>query len=162
MIEAKYVNTLRKIYTRLENLEDNRVNWVVTGSVGMALQGMDVDVHDIDIQTDQDGAYETESRFSEYVVEPVRFSISERIRSHFGTLEIGDIKVEIMGDIQKRLDDQTWEEPVKVERYKCWVEVDGMRIPVLSLEYEYQAYLILGRNEKAEKLQKWLENRKAG
>ena len=96
------------------------------------------------------------------MVQPVRYLISERIRSHFGILEIGDIKVEIMGDIQKRLGDQTWEEPVKVDLYKCWVGIDGMQIPVLSLEYEYQAYLKLGRNEKAEMLRNWLQKSKAG
>jgi hypothetical protein len=158
MIEMQYLNTLRKIYTRLE---DNKINWVITGSFGMALQGVTVDVHDIDIQTDKDGAYEIERRFSEYVVQPVRYLISERIRSHLGAFEIGGIKVEIMGDIQKRLDDQAWEEPVKVELYKCWVEIDRMQIPVLSLEYEYQAYLKLCRNEKAETLKNWLQKSKA-
>jgi len=159
MIELQYINTLRKIYTRLD---DSNVNWAITGSLGMALQGMTVDVHDIDIQTDKDGAYEIERRFSEYVVQPVRYLISERIRSHLGALEIDGIRVEIMGDIQKRLDDQTWEEPVKVELHKCWVGIDGMQIPVLSLEYEYQAYLKLGRNEKAEMLRNWLQKSKAG
>ena len=154
MIEAQYLNVLRKIYARLE---DNQVDWVITGSLGMAMQGVDVKVHDIDIQTDKDGAYEIESRFSEYVVRPVRYSISERIRSHLGVLEIDGGKVEIMGDIQKRLDDQTWEEPVKVERHRRWVEIDGMQIPVLSLEYEYHAYLKLGRDQKAEMLRKWLQ-----
>ena len=159
MIEAQYLNALRKIYARLE---DNQVNWVITGSLGMVLQGMDVEVHDIDIQTDKDGAYEMGSRFSECVVKPVRYSISERIRSHFGMLEIGGIKVEIMGDIQKRLDGQMWEEPVKVERHRRWLEIDAMQIPVLSLEYEYQAYHKLGRNEKAEMLRKWLQGVEAG
>jgi hypothetical protein len=159
MIEAQYLNALIKIYARLE---DNQANWVITGSIGMALQGVDLEVHDIDIQTDKDGAYEIESRFPECMVKPVCYSISERIRSHLGMLEIDGIKIEIMGDIQKRLDDQTWEEPVKVERHRRWVEINGMRIPVLSLEYEYQAYLKLGRSEKAEMLRKWLQRAKAG
>jgi hypothetical protein len=67
-----------------------------------------------------------------------------------------------MGDIQKRLGDQSWEKPVKVEYYRRWVEVGGMLIPVLSLEYEYQAYLKLGRIEKAEMLRSWLQETEAG
>ncbi len=155
MIESQYINTLRKIHARLK---DCRAKWVVTGSLGMALQDMDIEVHDIDIQTDQQGAYEIESKFPEYVVAPVRYSESTRIHSHFGKLEIDGVKVEIMGDIQKRVDEQTWEEPVKVEHYRRLVEIEGMQIPVLSLEYEYQAYLRLGRVEKAEMLRKWLQN----
>jgi hypothetical protein len=128
----------------------------------MALQGMEIEVHDIDIQTDQRGAYEIEKRLSEYVVKPVRFSASAGIRSHFGILEMDGIKIEIMGDIQKLLAGHTWEQPVKVEQHRCWVDIDGLRIPVLSLQYEYQAYLKLGRVERAEKLKKWLEENRRG
>jgi len=154
MIEPKYLNALRKICSQLDSCQSH---WAFTGSLGMVLQGMDVEIHDIDIQTDQHGAYEIENIFSEYVVNAVHFSASERIRSHFGSLEIDGIKVEIMGDIQKLLDSQVWEEPVKVEKYRHWVNFEGMQVPVLSLEYEYQAYLKLGRIEKAEKMKKRLE-----
>jgi hypothetical protein len=123
----------------------------------MALQGLDIKVNDIDIQTDQQGAYEISGKFPEFVVAPVRYLESERIRSHFGKLDIDGVKVEIMGDIQKWVDQQTWEEPVKVESYRSWVEIEGMQIPVLSLEYEYWAYLKLGRVEKAEILKAWLQ-----
>ena len=115
MIPAQYLGILRKIYDRLEG---SRMNWVVTGSLVMALQGVPVQVHDIDIQNDRDGAYEIERRFSKYVIKAVNYSISERIRSHFGVLKIDGIKVEIMGDIQKPLDNQNWEEPVNVECYR--------------------------------------------
>lgn len=50
-----------------------------------------------------------------------------------------------------------WEPPVDIRRYKRFVEIEGMKIPVLDLEYEYGAYLKLGRVEKAEMLRKFLE-----
>lgn len=158
-IQPQYLDAIREIYTRLQ---DHQVNWVITGSLGMALQGMDVEIHDIDIQTDKDGAFQVDRCFPEYVIKPVRYAKSERICSYLGMLEIMGIQVEIMGDIQKKLEDQTWEEPVKVELYRRWVEVAGMRLPVLSLEYEYQAYLKLNRNTKAEMIRDWLEKTKAG
>ena len=69
-----------------------------------------------------------------------------------------------MGDIQKRIDERTWEAPVNVEHNRQWVEIAGMQIPVSSLEYEHQAYHKLGRLEKAEMLREWLQNhgRQAG
>ena len=78
------------------------------------------------------------------------------MRSHFGALAIDGLNVEIMGDIQKRLPDGAWEVPVDLNRHKRFVEIEGMRIHVLSLEYEYQAYLKLGRTERAEMLKNWL------
>ena len=157
MIRPEYLRVLRKIYDRLKN---EKVNWVVTGSLSFALQGVPVEVHDIDIQTDEEGAYEIERIFSEFVSKKVRFSSTEKICSHFGELIIDGIKVEIMADIRKRLEDGTWEDPVDLNKYKRFVETHGMKIPVLSLEYEYQAYLKLGRVEKAETLRKWLNERK--
>jgi hypothetical protein len=61
-----------------------------------------------------------------------------------------------MGDIQKRLEDGSWENPVDLEHHKRVVEVEEMKVPVLSLEYEYQAYMKLGRIDKAEMLRTWL------
>lgn len=153
MIPAQHLGALRKILTRLEDCPHS---WVITGSLGMALQGVPVEVHDIDIQTDQEGASEVERRFFEYVIQPVQYLESERIRSHLGKLKIDGVQVEIMGGIQKRLDDQRWEDPVEFERYRHWIEIDGLRIPVLRLKYEQQAYLRMGRVEKAEMLRKWL------
>jgi hypothetical protein len=155
MIEPQHLAALVKIHSRLR---DCKAAWVITGSLGMALQGMDLDVHDIDIQTDKQGAFEIERQFPGNVIEPVHASQSERIRSYFGKLEIDGIKVEIMGDLQKRIDEKTWEEPVRVEADRRWVNFDEMQIPVLSLEYEYQAYIKLGRVEWAEMLRKWLQN----
>ena len=48
-----HFKVLEKIMNRLE---DKPIIWVLTGSLGMALQGVPVQVHDIDIQTDKEGA----------------------------------------------------------------------------------------------------------
>jgi hypothetical protein len=62
-----------------------------------------------------------------------------------------------MGDIQKLMDGEIWEEPVNVELQRCWINFEGIQVPVMSLEYEYQAYQRMGRIEKANKTWKWLE-----
>lgn len=154
MLDIAYLKVLRKINVRLNNTS---INWVVTGSFSFALQGLPVEPNDIDIQTDKEGAYEIERHFSEFMTKRVTFSSTENIRSHFGELMINGIKLEIMGDIQKRLDDGSWENPVNLKHHKKVVEIEGMQIPVLSLEYEYRAYMNLGRIEKAKMLMNWLQ-----
>jgi hypothetical protein len=158
MIKLNHIKILHQIHARLHGTQ---INWVITGSLSFALQGLDVDVHDIDLQTDSTGAYEIARLFAEHISKPVRFLSSDRIRSHFGALEIEGIPVEIMGDIRKRGADGSWEDPVDIERYKQWVNFDGLDLPVLSLEYEYQAYLQLGRTEKADMLRRWLQGQSA-
>jgi hypothetical protein len=153
MIAPRHLDVLRKIRARLEHAD---VNWVVTGSVGFALQGVPVSPDDLDIQTDEAGAYEIERLFSEFVVRKVAFSSAERIRSHFGVLSVDGVTVELMGDIQKKRDDGSWDNPVDLDRHKRVVEIEGISVPVLSLEYECDAYKRLGRTDKAAMLERWL------
>ncbi len=156
MIQGKHVQVLRKICERLSGAD---VNWVVTGSLSLAIRGVAVEPHDIDIQTDRQGAYEIERLLSEFVTRKVELSSSEsaRIRSHFGALVVDEITVEIMGDIEHLLEEGTWEPPPDLNAHKQFVEIAGMRIPVLSVEYEYQAYLKLGRLDKAQRYKQALE-----
>ena len=142
-------------------LKETTINWALTGSLALALQHVPVTPHDIDIQTDREGAYAIEQLLSEFVVRPVAFRPSEKIRSHFGILSIGGMTVEIMGDMQKRPAGGEWEEPVDLDSHKQLLHVAGMSIPVLLLDYEYQAYLIVGRLEKAQAIQLAIRKRNA-
>lgn len=153
MLDPSYLRVLRKICERLGN---TGINWALTGSCSFVLQGIDVEPHDIDIQTNKTGAYEIENLFSEFVTSKIVFSSAERIRSYLGALLIDGIKVEIMGNIQILGEDGVWEEPVDLNLHKQVVDIEGLKIPVLSLDYGYQLYLKLSRKEKAEMLRKWL------
>ncbi len=131
--------------------------WVVTGSTGMALQGVPLEAHDIDLQTDAAGAYAIGQRLSAFGVTPVHEYISPRIRSHFGRFVIDGVTVEVMGALQKLIDGH-WEAPVTVEIHRRSFPLEGRTVPVLSLVYEEQAYRVLGRIERAELLRRWLED----
>jgi|SRR5579872_1713189 len=140
-------------------LASTDILWVVTGSAGFALQGVPVEVHDLDIQTDAAGAYAIAQRFAKHIVQPVSFAVADRIRSHFGVLEIEGLRVELMGDIAKRRPDGSWDDPVPLARYRRFVAFDELRIPVLDLAYEAQAYRQLGRLDRAALLEAFLRER---
>jgi hypothetical protein len=156
MVSSAHLIVLRKLDARLAETD---INWALTGSTSFALQGVPVEPNDIDIQTDANGAYAIEQLFPEFITRKVAFSATDRIRSHFGALEIDGLKVEIMGDIEKRLDDDTWQAPPDLNQHRQFVDVAGMRIPVLSLEYETEAYRIMGRIERAAMLRVFLDTR---
>lgn len=113
---------------------------------------------DIDIQTDKSGAYAVEKLLPGEIIQPVEERISERIRSYFGSMIINGVKVEIMGDLQKRLPDGSWESPVDVASLRKTVVWNGYEVPVLPLEHEYKAYLLLGRTEKAKLLREFVND----
>lgn len=154
-VDETYLQVLRLIHDRVAGAD---LKWALTGSVAFALRGIDVSPPgDIDVQTDTAGAYEIEERLAVYSMRPVTFSEAEQMRSHFGALKIEGVTVEIMGDIQHRRPDGSWTDPVDVAARREWVAVDGMRLPVLSLEYEAEAYRRIGREETASQLRTWTE-----
>ena len=150
---------LRALTTVHDHLRKTDICWVITGSLGFALQGMELEVHDIDLQTDAAGAYEIGRVFTEEIVRRVEFSMSDKIASYWGELNIDGVKVEIMGALQKKLPDGTWESPVDVKRHREFISFEGMVLPVLSLFYEEQAYRTLGRIERADRIKEWLIRR---
>lgn len=162
MIDQGHLDVLRQVVMRLADetvAGGTPLVWALTGSLSFALQGVPIEPHDIDLQTDEAGAYAIERCFAAAVIRPVCFSAAARIRSHFGALCLGGIEVEIMGDIEKRLPDGTWSGPVDVAQHRRFVSVDDLRVPVLSLRYEVDAYRVLGRLEKADLLEQWLAAR---
>lgn len=154
-VPATHIHVLRLI---IERVGDATVDWALTGSTGMAVQGMPCDVHDIDIQTDRAGAYQLGDLLEDFVVVPVRHLESASIRSYLGEYEVLGVQVEIMGAIEK-LVAGTWEPPVDVGEHRRWQDLDGLVLPVLDLEYEVEAYTKMDRTEKAEKLRSWLAGR---
>jgi phosphoglycolate phosphatase-like HAD superfamily hydrolase len=154
-VQQEFQEALHLLYNRINGAG---ILWAVTGSLGMQMQGLLLEVHDIDIQTDQAGAYQVESLFTEYMVEKVAFSSAKDIRSHFGVLKIGGVRVEIMGNIEKCMPDGTWE-GLDLKKQRKFATLEEMDIPVLSLEYEYQAYQKLGRLERAQQIRDFLDKK---
>lgn len=147
----------RVLETLAETLSSRSPPWALTGSTSFALQGVPVSPNDVDVQTTEDGAYAIADAFPDRVVETVSFSEAESIRSHFGVLDFDGVRVEVMGALQKRRPDGTWEPPVDVTDHRTFVTVDGTPIPVLTLSYEAEAYERLGRSERASLLAEYAD-----
>lgn len=154
MISESHIQVLIKIAAALGN---RNIDWVVTGSMGMALHGVPLEVHDIDLQTDKNGVFEIEEIFKENIIAPIAFRSSDRLQSYFGKLEIDGIQVDLMGDLQHRSTDLSWEEPVKVAEHREWLECGDLSVPMMPLEYEVVAYSKMGRIERAKLLRDWLD-----
>lgn len=154
MLPPEYLEVLRNLHSKLKG---TTVSWAITGSVSFCLQGVDVSPDDVDIQTDEAGAYEMERLFRGSVIKEVEFSSTERIKSYFGALKVEGVLVEIMGAVQKFYGGE-WEEPVDINSHKKVVTVEEMEIPVMNLGYEAEAYRKLGRRDMAEKLRNYADS----
>lgn len=152
-IPTPIVNALELVVHRLSGI---RHIWALTGSLGLRLQDLPIEVHDIDLQTTHAGAYAIERCFKDAVIRLVSLSKGERIRSHFGSLSIGEVRVEIMGDLQKKLPHGGWSAAPNLSSLLRSVSWRGCTVPVLDLAYELEAYRLLGREDTARLIEAWL------
>jgi len=143
----EYLNAQKKIHKQLINSD---VNWAITGSFSLFLRGIQIVPNDIDIITDKNGAYKIEKQFQNFVYQNIHFKEIENIRSYFGVLLIDDIKIEIMGDIENKfVSKNDWKPRSDWYLHKEFVIFDKTTFPVLSLEYECDVYLKIGRIQQA-------------
>jgi len=126
--------------------------WALTGSAGLRLQGVDLSVHDLDLQTNARTIYLLEKELAEFMKVPVHVWESEHTLSCHGQAEINGLQVELLGDVRHRGTDGTWQPSLDIRSVLVWVEWHGVEIPVLSLAHETLAYEKMGRSQKAEQI----------
>jgi hypothetical protein len=149
-----YRRALRLICDRLPFPQ---VNWALTGSLGQYLQGVRGEVHDVDVQTDEAGAWFANDALREFACVDVYSRTSPLMLSLFGMFEVEGVHVEIMGAVRKRArPGDPWGAATDPREHCRLVTVDGYTVPVLSLEYEVEAYQAIGRQERANLLRKAL------
>jgi hypothetical protein len=155
-LPISFQDALRQICIRLQGFP---ALWAITGSLGFWLHGMSVMPADIDLQTTAGGAYQMEKRLGGRELKKVSYSQSETIRSHYGALELEGVTVEIMGAVEKRRPDGTWKSPSDLNEVMEWVVWRGERLPTLSLQHELEAYRLLGRDDRAADIARFLRAR---
>ncbi|MEK9171860.1 MAG: hypothetical protein AAB782_01340 [Patescibacteria group bacterium] len=149
MISKEKIEVLKII---AQNLKPHGINWALVGSSNLALQGVSVEAHDIDIITDKEGALSIGKVLHEYVEEEVKYKESEKFKSYYGKFNINGVHVEIIGNLlNKSPRGDLWSETTNLSKKEIF-KLDNLEIPVISLDQEYKAYLKLGREEKAEKI----------
>lgn len=134
----------------IERIPPTEYLWALTGSAGLRLQGVDIPVNDLDLQTDGKSIFRLEKQLAEFMKVRVHLWESEHSLSYHGQAEIDGLQVEFLGDMSHRRSDGTWEPPLNIESVLVWIDWHDLKIPVLSLDHEALAYEKMGRAQKAE------------
>jgi hypothetical protein len=126
--------------------------WALTGSAGMVLQGMQMAVHDIDIQTTREGAVWISGQMKDNQVQPLHHWETTVMLSWYSRFKVEGISVEVIGDIQKRDQNGKFGIPPDLLKVIKYVDNGTIRIPVLDLTYEEMAYRRIGKIDKARQI----------
>ena len=123
----------------LELTQDRDYPIILSGSTSLSMQGVDIEVHDIDIVTDKKGAFTLANRLKEYQVKEMAFSKTDKYKSYFGKYRIDDVDIDIMGDFQYKTKNNLWSEKNHLHPLKQ-LEYKKHKISFLALEQELIEY----------------------
>jgi hypothetical protein len=135
--------------------------WVLGGSCSLALHGVKVEPHDLDIATDRDGAYRIGQALRQVAEEKraVQWGEGERIRSHYGQYHFGDVQIDVVGAAQFREGDE-WspaQSPSEWETESVAVPGTDLAVTAFTLRHELAAYRKLQRPSKVQLIQERLD-----
>ncbi len=139
---------IRALDFLLKQIPPNECLWVLTGSAGLRLQGVDIPIHDLDIQTDGKTIYFIQKRLAEFMKTPVHLWESPSMRSLDGRAEIEGIEIELLANVAHLLPNGSWSTYTDFSRL-LWLDWHERRVAVFPLADEADAYESMGRNEKA-------------
>ncbi|MBD3192802.1 MAG: hypothetical protein GF308_19340 [Candidatus Heimdallarchaeota archaeon] len=123
-----------------------KANWVLVGSLSLALQGVNIHPKDIDILTDKAGALTCNKLLKDFCLEPIKWSKTEKFASYFGKFRMEKILVEIMGDLEIKYQD-TWRKIDSRLKNVTYVQINELRVPVSPLEAQLESYQRLNREK---------------
>lgn len=142
----------KKLFSILEVVKDRigdvPLKWAVGSSSALLLHGFTVFPEDLDIVTDERGAYILQELLRDYCIEPIEKKKTEKFDSFFGAFEIEGCRVEVMGAFSLRsCIDEKWYCFDSILDHITWIEIDSMQIPIFPLECLADVYAKMGRKK---------------
>jgi hypothetical protein len=136
-----------------KRLSGSAINWAVCAGTGIWLQGVKIEPKDIDIIVcTKDDTERLAERLKKFEIEPIKRVEKENYDAYEGKFKVNGIDVQVMGELVNKVPGcDLWSETKGLSAKRTLI-VDSMRIPVISLAQEYNAYLKRGKLEKAEKI----------
>ena len=161
LIEQRFIDALLDLHKTLDGLQ---IEWAIGGDLGEALFGVQVDPNCIELITNKEGAYSLHDAISSYYpseIEPKTTRLSREatlgndtfpvyIRSHFFDFRVKDVDVKVHGNLQYRISDWEWGDPLEFEPQ--FVYITGYKTAILPLKLKYDLHNGLGWIDKAEKI----------
>jgi len=151
-IPPKHVSLLKKLY---KLFKDENIDWILAGSTALVMRGIDIEVHDLDIQVKKKDLKKITKLLDKYTTKELKYVQTDElnIRSYWGKYLIDGVELDIASEIAHKLNGK-WKK-INTKTATTY-EFEGMKIKLLPLRVEYEGYLAMSRTEKANKILKAL------
>ncbi|OPZ79089.1 MAG: hypothetical protein BWY78_00247 [Alphaproteobacteria bacterium ADurb.Bin438] len=146
--ELKSSNTITEIYNtlyiikQLFDASSKKIKWAVTGSASSVIRGVSDHCNDIDIIVDKNHVYEIDEILKAFRIEKMCNSTLNDIRSFYGKYKIGGIFIDIMSNVENKIDDE-WIAHPPLEKEKKTLR--NIEIYITTKDFEEKVNKIIQR-----------------
>ncbi len=127
--------------------------YAIRGTASLYLQGIEMNVDDIDVLCDKEVALAFNDIFKEYLVDPVSYKESLKFKSYFGRFLIAGVGVEVMGEWQIKDTKDNWSNVFRGEEKKE-IKLQNCTLFVTPVETELVMFAKMGRWTALTKIKK--------
>lgn len=129
--------------------------YAIRGTASLVLQGLDMNVDDVDVLCDGETALFCNDVLKDYLIEDVVFQESPKFKSYFGKFKIRGVQVEIMGNWQIKDTKGNWSESFAArDSERKEIILEAQRIYVTTIEMELQMFAKMGRWTALQKIRR--------
>lgn len=145
------------LLTFLEKIKDQDIDWWLVGSAALAVRGIDVSPHDIDLSVDDAGANKLGEVLLEYLVQPVE-AAQDWICNWFGRAFL-HTRIEWVGGVDERADTPDMSDfgPIAATRRES-INWCGYQLQIPLLDLQLMVSERRGLTERVEKIKHFMMN----
>lgn len=145
------VDTKLKVLSKIgKNFIQENLTWAVGASLLLYLRGFIEDFHDIDIMVDEEDAPRMKEILLTMGTEQAANSDQNFHSKYFWKFFVDEVEIDVMGGLGIIKDGREYYCPLKEEEITDEIMVNGVKIPLHSIERWEYLYALMGRKEKAE------------
>lgn len=139
-LPTSFDSALEIISSRLLNID-----YCIRGTTSLVLQGIDMNVDDIDILCDAKSVPAINECLKDYCVDEISYKESPKFKSHFGKFLINDVSVEIMGDWQIFINKSNEWSKIYTTSERIKIIYNNLDLFVTPIKLELQVFAEMGR-----------------
>lgn len=149
-MDQRFLSVLTLLLEKCTAMDEQ---WVVAGSMSLALQGVNVSPSDIDVVTTKDGAFKINDLLKQWEAKSVEFGCTEQYKSYYGKFKIQDISIDVMGALKEKRNGKWISLSSRLSSPKI-VTIAGRDLPVTPLKHQLESYKMSEREKDKVIIQK--------
>ena len=154
-MNEKIKKTILLIANKLKNKQ-----YAIRGTASLVMQGIEMNVVDVDVLCDKTTALYCNEAFKKYLVSEIEYSESDKFKSYFGYFDFEGIQIEVMGEWQIKNPKGSWGVAFDAsENEVIETSLDSKKVKTTKIETELAMFAQMGRWNAYHKIKKQFEGK---